>query len=598
MRGNTFVYPSYETSTPDWWQGVVGYGYIAALTGDFKFFVWGGVWNEDWDGKHVEAVVLHNIMGIQKESDKHWRDGTEETLWLETKAGYSYALLEPQEDYDRGFWAEVIESWHHLPGGLSQEDPSFVLLSKNDARPSWFKGKTGDRAWSFFTRPDEKPSPSKKAKKPKTEKAKVPKKPAKAGEKATKGQVSKGKQAAKARPAQRIPPSSTDDEGESTAATSQGKRKRDSDADTREKLRPRKVRPAYVEIESDPAEKQSASGDDDGGSKDGDGSEMEVSSAEQEESDKKPAPKLMPNTTPGPEGEGSGSGQPVLTAASCEPREAAGLPEADSSQPGTTTSTQIRQESQEVPSSHDSAQPGASQSTGGIENLAIGDNAGSSTADEQMTLQHTGRKSPDSPPRPQYIVGPAPVVVPLVRYSTPLPSDLDDQTPGSGPVSMFDAPTPEPEPVPSSVMSPLPEPCPEAPQLAAAPAESLPPAPTLPVLSAASASPPPPTPGSIPAEVVGSPAHPGCTVFASLLTPVTHVSGGESGAVTSEIGSESRSTETAPAGPVDSPAASPVVPPVSVHDAGPAIAPRPTSVRNVDEFDLDGVCSSRFMPGS
>jgi hypothetical protein len=41
MRGNTFVYPSYKTSTPDWWQGVVGYGYTAALTGDFKFFIWG-----------------------------------------------------------------------------------------------------------------------------------------------------------------------------------------------------------------------------------------------------------------------------------------------------------------------------------------------------------------------------------------------------------------------------------------------------------------------------------------------------------------------------------------------------------------------------
>ena len=75
MKGSKFVYPKYQLSTPEWWKNVVVYGYIAALTGNFRWFIWAGQWGEDYEGKHLEVVKIENITGMVKESSPHWRNG-------------------------------------------------------------------------------------------------------------------------------------------------------------------------------------------------------------------------------------------------------------------------------------------------------------------------------------------------------------------------------------------------------------------------------------------------------------------------------------------------------------------------------------------
>ncbi|KAG8734338.1 hypothetical protein FRC11_005325 [Ceratobasidium sp. 423] len=156
VKDGRFVYPTY--GVPDeWWQGVVAYGYVAALTGEFKYFIWAGQWHMHYDDKHLEVVILANLQGLSKEINKHWRNGKEHILWLDTDQGYSYALLEPAEEYDRGGWTRVTSSWTSVPDPECSGDPSFCRIQPQDVRPEWWDGN-GDDAWDHFQgRPEQTP---------------------------------------------------------------------------------------------------------------------------------------------------------------------------------------------------------------------------------------------------------------------------------------------------------------------------------------------------------------------------------------------------------------------------------------------------------
>ncbi|CAE6420448.1 unnamed protein product [Rhizoctonia solani] len=148
VKDGRFVYPTYGLPKR-WWNGVLAFGYMAALTGDFKHFIWAGQWDEDFEGKHIEVVILANLVGLSKERSKHWRKGLEHILWLETEQGYVYALLEPAEQFDRGGWGRVNESWTNLPHPGSRRDASFTPLDREAPRPKWW-AKDGNRAWNHW----------------------------------------------------------------------------------------------------------------------------------------------------------------------------------------------------------------------------------------------------------------------------------------------------------------------------------------------------------------------------------------------------------------------------------------------------------------
>ncbi|KAB5589094.1 hypothetical protein CTheo_7456 [Ceratobasidium theobromae] len=150
VRNGKFVYPTRDKSE-NWWIGVEAYGYVAAVTGDYKWFIWAGRWDEDFEGKHIEVLHLKNLRGLQKERHSHWRGGLEDILWLDTWQNFSYALLEPDESYNCGQWPGVVRSWTKLPKGQSQADPSFVTIEPDDDRPVWWT-KPGDKAWNHMVK--------------------------------------------------------------------------------------------------------------------------------------------------------------------------------------------------------------------------------------------------------------------------------------------------------------------------------------------------------------------------------------------------------------------------------------------------------------
>ncbi|KDN34643.1 hypothetical protein RSAG8_12268, partial [Rhizoctonia solani AG-8 WAC10335] len=301
IKNNEYVYPRYQDSTPAWWKDVVAYGYIAALTGDFRYFIWAGQWDEDFDGKHIEVVKLENLQGLYKEANTHWHQKEEHILWLETKAGYSYALLEPAEEYDNGDWLRVTNTWTKLPEGQSTADPSFAPALRDEPRPPWWRGKGSDKAWKHFVKPIQDEARRELARKRKKlkagqeerdrrEKAKdtalvTPKLP-KAKEKAKRKGKGKGKdkededesegekeeeteeeteeRGKKKGSASGLSPTKTKVEEARLGGASVGtKRKRESVSETTLKLRPRSKRLSYIEIPSDDDTNKSAEEDED-----------------------------------------------------------------------------------------------------------------------------------------------------------------------------------------------------------------------------------------------------------------------------------------------------------------------------------------------
>ncbi|GAB1526334.1 hypothetical protein RhiTH_009501 [Rhizoctonia solani] len=270
MRDGKYVYPEYNVCTSKWWKGVVAYGYTAALTGNFKYLVWSGEIDVDYEEKHIEVVAIHNIIGLQKEANKHWRDGLEEILWLETKAGYSYALMEPEEWYDHTKWEAVICLWQNLPSGLSQADPTFTCLSPEDQRPTWFSDAEGLKAWKFLVDSHKKDiAGAKKGAGVKAKEAEGKEGKAKSSGKEAKEAKIKSKDAIDASDMPRL--SSGTSQSPSRSSTVAGsKRKRNPSLGTREGLRSRRTRLSYAE-NSEGSEKNSEDTEEDSG-KDGEGS--------------------------------------------------------------------------------------------------------------------------------------------------------------------------------------------------------------------------------------------------------------------------------------------------------------------------------------
>ncbi|KAG8726684.1 hypothetical protein FRC11_014712, partial [Ceratobasidium sp. 423] len=111
---------------------------------------WGNEWEEDYQGKHMEVVQIQRLIRIVKEAHRHWCQGEQEVLWLESKAGYSYALLEPAKEYNIEQWAGVTQLWTHLPLDESQWNPMFRPVNHDVKKPSWCRGNSSQLAWNHF----------------------------------------------------------------------------------------------------------------------------------------------------------------------------------------------------------------------------------------------------------------------------------------------------------------------------------------------------------------------------------------------------------------------------------------------------------------
>ncbi|KAG8705938.1 hypothetical protein FRC11_008667 [Ceratobasidium sp. 423] len=84
-----------------------------------------------------------------KESNVHWRNGEEDILWLDTELGYSYALMEPAKEYNRGSWACITEFWMNIPNEGCPSNPKFIKVNHQDPRPGW-RDHAGDEAWEML----------------------------------------------------------------------------------------------------------------------------------------------------------------------------------------------------------------------------------------------------------------------------------------------------------------------------------------------------------------------------------------------------------------------------------------------------------------
>ncbi|GAB1525317.1 hypothetical protein RhiTH_008475 [Rhizoctonia solani] len=148
LKGTKYAYP-HQGADAYWWRGIIAFGFVTPLCGSFKYFTWSGHWGADWEEKHLETIIITNIVHISKEKNINWQNGTEDILWIETKHGYSYALLEPNAQYNGGYWQPVTESWAStLADGVSAS-PAFKPLPWHSPRPAWWD-PLGDKQWEYL----------------------------------------------------------------------------------------------------------------------------------------------------------------------------------------------------------------------------------------------------------------------------------------------------------------------------------------------------------------------------------------------------------------------------------------------------------------
>ncbi|KAF8748553.1 hypothetical protein RHS01_10777 [Rhizoctonia solani] len=133
LKGTKYAYP-HQGADAYWWRGIIAFGFVTPLCGSFKYFTWSGHWGADWEEKHLETIIITNIVHISKERNINWRNGTEEILWIETKHGYSYALLEPDAQYN---------------GAIGNASPAFKPLPWHSPRPAWWDA-LGDEQWEYL----------------------------------------------------------------------------------------------------------------------------------------------------------------------------------------------------------------------------------------------------------------------------------------------------------------------------------------------------------------------------------------------------------------------------------------------------------------
>ncbi|KAF8749272.1 hypothetical protein RHS01_10146 [Rhizoctonia solani] len=65
------------------------------------------------------------------------------------KHGYSYALLEPDAQYDGGYWRPVTESWASTSADGVSANPAFKPLPWHSPRPAWWDA-LGDEQWEYL----------------------------------------------------------------------------------------------------------------------------------------------------------------------------------------------------------------------------------------------------------------------------------------------------------------------------------------------------------------------------------------------------------------------------------------------------------------
>ncbi|KAF8748137.1 hypothetical protein RHS01_11018 [Rhizoctonia solani] len=132
LKGTKYAYP-HQGADAYWWRGIIAFGFVTPLCGSFKYFTWLGHWGADWEEKHLETIIITNIVHISKERNINWQNGTEDILWIETKHGYSYALLEPDAQYNGGYW----------------QPSAFKPLPWHSPRPAWWDA-LGDEQWEYL----------------------------------------------------------------------------------------------------------------------------------------------------------------------------------------------------------------------------------------------------------------------------------------------------------------------------------------------------------------------------------------------------------------------------------------------------------------
>ncbi|KAG9090585.1 hypothetical protein FRC06_000975 [Ceratobasidium sp. 370] len=144
VKGSEVVYPYHQLSTPEFWKGVEVFGFTASPTGESRWHIMGGLWDDTYGSKHFEVIRIRKVRGLSKEKNRLWRSNQEVALWLESFQKISYVLMEPSDEY-AAFpgWAETIRTWTDIP--RCPGDPTVHLVLPCAPRPDWWKG---DRAWN------------------------------------------------------------------------------------------------------------------------------------------------------------------------------------------------------------------------------------------------------------------------------------------------------------------------------------------------------------------------------------------------------------------------------------------------------------------
>ncbi|EUC54147.1 hypothetical protein RSOL_031470, partial [Rhizoctonia solani AG-3 Rhs1AP] len=145
VKDDQFIAPVYADCTEEFWVGVKVYGFAASLSGKARWHIMGGFWSYAWGDKEFALVRIQGVAGLSKETNEHWRGGVDPTLWLETKAGYSYALLDPATEYS-AIWKVVCHSWTPTGDGV---DPTYRDVDPAFPRPIWWGGS---RSWDYVQR--------------------------------------------------------------------------------------------------------------------------------------------------------------------------------------------------------------------------------------------------------------------------------------------------------------------------------------------------------------------------------------------------------------------------------------------------------------
>ncbi|KDN35633.1 hypothetical protein RSAG8_11428, partial [Rhizoctonia solani AG-8 WAC10335] len=127
VKDGQFIAPIHADCADQFWKGVEVYGFAASLSGTARWHIMGGFWSYQWGDKQVITAKI------------------DPALWLETKAGKTYVLLDPAPEYS-DIWKVVCHSWTPVADGA---DPTYRDVDPAFPRPIWWGGS---RAWDYVQR--------------------------------------------------------------------------------------------------------------------------------------------------------------------------------------------------------------------------------------------------------------------------------------------------------------------------------------------------------------------------------------------------------------------------------------------------------------